>query len=284
MENKVSQSLSANEKKGTPDNPLVSIITPVLNGIKYLEICIQSVLNQSYPYIEHIFVDGGSTDGTVEMLASYRAKYPDRIKFISELDKGTGKQSNKGWRMAKGEILGWLGSDDMSEPDAIITVVEFFRANPDAYFVFGDCNYINEKGEITRKFPARDFNLERTINDYCQIPTPSAFYKREVIDKVGFMDTTLHTWDLDYWIRVGKVFQIHRIKKVLSDCRIHKDSVGCSKEGLYIYAREGFIISRRYGASVFSPRGRRYFMFVIIRPLLPILARIYFFLKYKTKI
>jgi len=284
MENRVSQFISIDEKESTPANPLVSIITPVLNGIKYLEACIQSVLSQSYPYIEHVFVDGGSTDGTLDMLISYRAKYPDRIRFISEPDKRAAEAWNKGWRMAKGEILGWSGSDDVCEPDAIMTVVEFFRTNPDAYFVFGNCNYINEKGEIIGRIHTADFDLDKAINDSGHIPTPSAFYKREVIKKVGFMDTTLHTCDLDYWIRVGKVFQTHRIEEVLSNFRIHKDSTMCSKGAVYRHAREYFIVSRRYGASIFSPRSRWYIMVVIIRPLLPILVRIYYFIKYKTKI
>jgi len=290
IENKPSQFVSINEKKGTPDNPLVSIISPVLNGIKYLEACIQSVLSQSYRYIEHVFVDGGSSDGTVEMLASYRAKYPDRVRFISESDKCAGEAWNKGFRMAKGEVLGWLGSDDVYEPDAIMTVVEFFRTNPDAYFVFGDCNFINEKGEIIGKFATRDFNLEKIINDSSHIPAPSAFYKREVVEKVGFMDTRVTGgFELDYWIRVGKVFQIHRIEKPLSSFRLHRNSSCCSKEVGKIYAIDGFIVSRRHGGSIFSPRGRRYIMFVIIRPLLirpllPILIRIYYFIKYKTKI
>ena len=175
MENRASQYESIDENKGAPDNPLVSIVTPVLNGVKYLEICIQSVLNQSYPYIEHIFVDGGSTDGTVDMLSSYQAKYPDRIRFISELDKGHGEAWNKGLRMAEGGILGWLGSDDTYELDAIRTVVEFFRANPEAYFVYGDCYFINEKGEIIRKRETRDFNLEEAINDYTMANPSQAF-------------------------------------------------------------------------------------------------------------
>ena len=132
MENKLSQFVSIAEKVGTRDNPLVSIITPVLNGIKYLEECIQSVLNQSYARIEHIIVDGGSTDGTVEMLSSYQAKHPDRIRFVSEPGTGVGEALNKGLRMAKGGIFGWVNADDFFEPGAVQTVVEFFRANPDA--------------------------------------------------------------------------------------------------------------------------------------------------------
>lgn len=280
----MSQFMSIDEKKGTLDNPLVSIISTVLNGIKYLEASLQSVLNQSYPLIEYIFVDGGSSDGTVEMIASYRAMYPDRIRFFSEPGKGQVKQWNTGLKMAKGEILGWLGQDDMYEPDAIMAVVQFFKSNPDAYFVFGDCNRINEKGKIIGKFPIKDFNLEETINDYCYIPTPSAFYRREVIKKVGLMDTSINASDFDYWIRVGKVFQIHRIEKTLANFRIHRKSISGSRGAMYMLIREGFIISRRYGAGIFSPRGRRYIMFVILRPLLPILVPLYYLIKYKAKV
>jgi len=278
MENKVSQFVSANEKKGTPDNPLVSIITPVLNGIKYLEACIESVLNQSYPYIEHIFVDGGSTDGTLELLSSHRARHPERIRFISEPDKGAEDAWNKGWKIARGEIFGWLGSDDMFEPGAIQTVVEFFRANPDACFVFGGCNIINERGEVIGKVAVRDFDLEEAINDRCLVPAPSAFYRREVIEKVGFMDTSIHSCDLDYWIRVGKVFEIYQIETTLANFRHHKDSTSGSKEAYKMYPREVFIISRRYGGSLFSPCARRYYRMVIIERLRPILGPIYPFI------
>jgi len=275
MGNKVSQLASIDEKKGTKDNPLVSIIISVLNGIKFLEECIQSILTQSYPYVECIFVDGGSTDGTLDILSSYRAKYPDRIRFISEPDKGPDEAWDKGVMMAKGEIFEWLGSDDMLEPGAIQTVVEFFRANPEAYFVFGDCDIIDEKGELIVKAPTKDFDLEEVINDKCYIPTQSAFFKREVFEKVGFMDTRFMNVETDYWIRVGKVFPIHRIEKVLSKSRYHKDCFGWSKEAPRIYMRAGFNISRRYGGRFFSPRVRRYYKFVIIEGLRPVLGFTY---------
>lgn len=288
MGDKASQSVSVDEKKGSINNPLVSIIVPVLNGIKYLEACIQSVLNQSYPCIEHIFVDGGSTDGTLDMLSSYQAKYPDRIRFISEPDEGVGEAWNKGLRMARGEVFGWLGSDDTYELDAIQTVVEFFTANPDAYFVFGDCNFVNEKGAITGKYPTRDFNLEELINDYCMVPTPSSFYKREVFEKVGFYDTL--GGDYDFLIRVGKVFQIHRVEKVLSNFRVHQESQTGARgnhqmwlPGLRrsqkMWLREDYIVSRRHGGGIFAGYCRRYYWFIIIEGLRPILGFAYPFIK-----
>ncbi len=277
MENKVAQLTSVNEKELTRDNPLVSIITPVFNGIRYLEEGIQSVLKQSYPNIEHIFVDGGSSDGTLDMLASYAASCPDRVRFISGPDKNACDAANKGWGVAKGDILGLLGSDDMLEPGAIETVVEFFRANRDAYFVYGDCNIINERGEVIGKSPTSDFDFKKAVNNYdvwC-IPTISAFYKREVIEKVGIMDTSLYACDTDFKLRAGKAFQPHRIEKVLSRFRIHPDSLGSSKDAAKKCIRDHFITSRRHGGSLFSPCARKYYRQVIIEGLRPILGHFY---------
>ncbi len=254
---------------------MVSIITTVFNGVKYLESCLESVLTQIYPYIEHVFVDGGSTDGTVELLATYQAKYPDRIRFISEPDKGAGEAWNKGWRMAKGDIFGWLGADDVLVPGAIQTVVEFFGANPDAYFVFGNCNFIDARGEITGRSQTKDFDLKEMINDSNCIPCPSAFYRRQVVDKVGWADTLGN--DREYWIRAGKLFPIHRIEEVLSSFRIHEgsESTGSSKEIRKLWLREDYLTTRRYGGSIFAGYCRRYYKFLIIEGLRPVLGFAY---------
>lgn len=280
MENEPSQLVSTGERQDTTDKPLVSIITPVLNCSTYLEACIESVLNQSYPYIEHIFIDGGSSDGTLDMLSSYQARYPDRIRFISDpvLNKGAAEAWNKGWEIAKGKILGWLGSDDMSEPGAIETVVEFFKANPHAYFVFGECNFIDENGNLIVRAVIKDFDLDEVINNAHYIACPSAFYKREVVQRVGLLDTRETGSELDYWIRVGKVFPMHRIEKVLSNFRMHQDSVSGAPGADKMYAREGFIVSRRYGGSLFSPRARRHYKYVITDFFRPVLGFAYPFI------
>jgi len=277
-DNMISESESVDEKKSKTGRPLVSIITPVLNSIKYLEICIQSVLDQSYPYIEHIFVDGGSTDGTLDILTSYKDRYPGRIRFVSEQDKGTGEAWNKGLRMAKGVIFGWLGSDDTYEKDAVLAVVEFFKSNPNAYFVFGGCDTINEKGEIIGKSTSKDFNLEEIINKGNYVPATSSFYRREIIEKVGLYDN-IHGNDLDYLIRVAKVFQIHRIEKVLSNFRIHRESATTGSGSKTRILLENYIVSKRHGGHIFSAYGRRYFTTVIIERLQPILGRVYPFMK-----
>ena len=260
-------------------NPTVSVITPILNGVKYLEACIQSVLNQSYPYLEHILVDGGSTDGTLAVLTSYQAKYPRQVRFISEPDRGSGEAWNKGLRMARGEIFGELGADDTYEPEAIQTVVEFFRVHPRAYFVFGSCNYIDETGERIATPPTRDFNLEEIIKVSCYVPTPASFYRREVISRVGYYDALGN--DLDYLIRVGKVLPIHRVEAVLSNFRIHKGSAttGSSSKARKMWLREDCLVSRRHGGGFFSGYCQRYYQYVLIEGLRPIFGFTYPWLK-----
>jgi hypothetical protein len=103
-----------------------------------------------------------------------------------------------------------------------MTVAEFFHAHPDAYFVYGGCNIMNEKGEVIDKYPVKDFNLREMIDDVNCIPCPSAFYRREVIEEIGLLDTRETGVELDYWIRVGKVFAIHRIDKPLSNFRLRE--------------------------------------------------------------
>jgi glycosyltransferase involved in cell wall biosynthesis len=264
--------------------PLVSIITPVFNCIEYLEQSIQSVLNQTYNNIEHVFIDGCSTDGTLELLTEYRTKYPDKITLISEPDRGPADAWNKGWKIAKGDIFGWLGADDILELDAIQTVVEFFRGNPKAYFVFGSWNIINEKGLIIiQDFPNRPFNLKAVLNEHTYTPSPAAYYRREVVDMIGSLDTKIHTCDFDYWIRVGKVFEIKRIDKILYNFRLHEKSVSGNIEADKMYRREYFMVARRHGGHIFSQRGRAYFISLIIyNPIFPLMTKVLRFISGPT--
>ena len=262
-------------QKTVEGGPLVSVITMVLNGVKYLEPCIESILSQSYAYIEHVVVDGDSSDGTVEMLASYATRYPHRITFISEPDRGSGDAWNKGLRIAKGEILGWVGADDTYEPDAVENVVNFFKSNPEADFVYGSLNYIDNKGEITRTYQAKDTSPEELVNDYCAVPTLAAFYKRKVIETVGGFDDLGN--DLDFFIRVAKAFRMHRIDRVLSNYRIHEGSqnTGSNVDIRIMWKREDCLVSRRHGGRFFSGYCKRYYRLLLTERLRPILGPTY---------
>jgi len=265
--------------------PLVSIITPVFNGKKYLEACLQSVLNQSYPRIEHIFVDGGSTDGTLNILSSYQSRYPERIIFISGPDRGVGEAVNKGLAIARGQIFGWIDSDDLYKLDAISAAVEFFRENPDAYFLFGGCNMIDEKGEVISSFTIKDFNLREALNRWHYIVFCATFFKREVVESIGLLNTLGN--DLDFYIRVHKAFRMHRIEETLSSWRLHSEGISLSQKarGKSIRrerVKEDFLLCLKHGGSIFSPRSMRYYVTVlspIINGLRPILGRHYPFIK-----
>ena len=123
------------------DCPKISVITPSLNSGKYIEQGIQSVLGQDYPNFEHIVVDGGSTDGTIEILK----KYP-HLKWVSEPDRGQSHAMNKGFQMATGEIIVYLNADDFFEPNAFYTAVKYLNKENDMYFVVGECNVIDDEG------------------------------------------------------------------------------------------------------------------------------------------
>lgn len=274
MNNKPTQNENMEGKKPTTE-PLVSIITPILNQVGYVEECIQSVLNQSYPNIEHIFVDGVSTDGTLAILAQYSARCPDRIKFISEPDKSVCEGWNKGFLIAKGQIFGWLGSDDTYLPDTVMAVVQFFKDNTDAYLVFGDCNTMDEKGKLVSRVYAEDFNLRKSITTSCCMYAPSVFYRREVVATLGPLDLTLPFPEFDYYLRAGKIFKFHRIEKALGNFRIHKGSITGANDALYMYARGNYLVAKRHGATIFSPRGRNYILMTLTHPIHSIIVSLY---------
>ncbi len=255
---------------GATDKPLVSIVTPVLNGLKYLEECIQSVLGQSYQNIEHIFVDGGSTDGTLETLMHYAKQHPQRIRLITGRDAGIGDAVNKGYKTAKGEIFSWLDSDDIFEPDAVEYVVKFFKEHPESYFIFGGCDIINEKGEVIGTRPVKDFDFKEAVNDRHYIYLPAVFFTREAYEQAGPFNTLGN--DLDFYIRAGKLFQLYRTGKTLAKYRIHKSRLSDLQEVHAVEInrkrfREDYLLCRRYGGNIFAPRCRRYFVFLMLDKL-----------------
>lgn len=228
--------------------PLVSIITPSYNQVHSIERTILSVCQQDYPHIEHWIIDGGSTDGTLEILRQYEG----RVFWISERDKGQADALNKGFRRAKGEILGWLNSDDYYEPGAIRTAVEFFLAHPDVEMVYGDCYYVYEREGQRRVelFRSRPFDLELLIDDGCFIAQPAAFFRKSALE-VGLLDTRLnYVMDYDLWIRIGKCKKVEYLPVVLANFTFSEHSKsGATPHRFWPETRR---VSRRHGGRFFS--------------------------------
>lgn len=188
----------------TPD-PLVSIVIPSLNRVRYIVDTIESVLGQDYPCIECIVADGGSTDGTVDILR----EYGNRIKWVSEPDNGHADAINKGWRMSKGEILSWLNADDLYVvPDAVRNAVIYLQENQDAQMVYGDYSQISEDGQvISDVIKPRKWDLAFAVK-YCHyiVPQAASFMRRSILEKVGWLDAEFGNGkDHELWLRIGMV-------------------------------------------------------------------------------
>ncbi|MFZ6021585.1 MAG: glycosyltransferase family 2 protein [Chloroflexota bacterium] len=222
---------------------LVSIITPSYNQARYLEETMRSVLEQDYPHIEYIVVDGGSTDGSREIIE----KYADRLAWwVSEKDRGQTDAINKGFARARGEVLAWLNSDDTYQPGAIREAVEFLRQNPQVGLVYGDANYIDEHGRVIGRFPAAQTDYRRLRQGYVHIPQQSAFFRADLWRKVGPLDDSFYfAMDYDLWVRLAREAPIVYLPRVWANFRLHSDAKTiaaddrCWPEMLRVHYRDG---------------------------------------------
>lgn len=209
----------------SPDNyPLVSVITPSFNQAQFLEETILSVLDQNYPNTQYIVIDGGSTDGSVDIIK----KYEDRLAYwVSEPDRGQSHAINKGWQRATGDILAYLNADDVYTPGAITAAVHALLANSEACMVYGDALFTNEHGKIRKKYKALPFDIHRTLesNDGF-IPQATAFIRRHALDSVGLLDEELHmVMDYDLWVRLGLQYPVTSLPGIyLAKVREHSSA------------------------------------------------------------
>ena len=225
--------------------PLVSIVTPSLNQGRYLGEAIRSVLEQDYPRIEHIVVDGGSTDGTLDVLR----RFP-QLRWVSEPDRGQADAINKGFAMAQGEIFGWLNADDYYLPGAVSAAVDALLSEG-AGLVHGGWRQVDEKGTTIRDVPAVTFDYGRQLERANRVAQPGSFFTREAFEAVGGVDETL-TYAMDYelWLRLGRDYPVSHVDQVLAAYRFHPTSKTVAES-------EGFLAetvraSRRHGGRRFS--------------------------------
>jgi glycosyltransferase involved in cell wall biosynthesis len=217
-------------------SPLVSIVTPCFNAARFIEQTILSVLAQDYPHIEYVVMDGGSTDGTVEILK----RYAERLKFVSAPDQGASDAINRGFALTRGEIFTYVNADDVLLPNAVSTAVKFFEAD----VVYGGAYWIDESGARIAPYPVRDFDPALLARE-CFICQPASFLRRDAFERAGLMDPSLHlTFDYELWMRMAKKCRFHRIDAALAESRMHRENKSLGQRDAVF--RETFRILRRH--------------------------------------
>ena len=207
--------------------PKITIITPSFNQGSFITQTIQSILGQGYPNLEYIVMDGGSTDGTLEILHHYE----NQLTWYSEKDRGQAHAVNKGLELVSGEVLGFVNSDDTLEPGALIKVGEFFAAHPEANWLSGRCRIVDKNGLEIRKMVTRYKNFFLALANYRilfvlnYISQPATFWRRKITEEFGLFDESdPYTFDYEFWLRIGKRYKLFTRPDYFANFRVHSKS------------------------------------------------------------
>ena len=247
----------------TTSLPLISIITPSFNQARYLESTIRSVLAQDYPRIEYMIMDGGSNDGSVDIIK----KYEDRLAWsVSQKDKGQTDAINKGFAHANGEIFAWINSDDTYEPGAVRAAVQYLQENPEVGMVYGDCNFINDDGRVIGKFGAAQTNYRLLRRGYVHIPQQTMFFRADLWKQLGPLDPSFYfAMDYDLWTRIAARTEIKYVPQTWANFRLHSSGKTISADDRCW--PEMIRVHYRDGGSFFSVIVAKYYLRKLIAPL-----------------
>ena len=227
------------------DLPRITVVTPSLNQGRYIEDAIRSVLDQGYRNLETIVRDGGSTDGSIEVLRRYEQRL---TRVIIEPDDGPADAINKAFAEATGDILAWLNADDLYLPGTLRAAAEAFVANPEAGLIFGEGWYIDETGARIEpcRFVRRKFDRRYLVNKD-PILQPAAFWRRSVWQETGGLDTSLRwVFDWEWFIRAHERATFHYLPRHLACYRVQPEAL--TRTGGLARQLEHGRVTRRYGA------------------------------------
>lgn len=230
----------------------VSIVVPSYNQGHLISFTIESILSQTVPELDVFVADGGSTDKTVEVLESFG----DRIKWVSERDRGQTHAINKGLLQARGDIVAYINSDDTYEPGVIARAVDLLESNPQVDFIYGDANFVDEAGRLLRRTRAVDFDIGILTYDHDFICQPASFWRRSVMDRIGYFDESLqYNMDYEYFLRLAHAGgRFMHVREAWANLRLHsacKTVTGNNADRSYYFEVRTAILDRyrkRFGS------------------------------------
>ena len=225
-----------------------SVVTPSLNQAKYVEQTIKSVVAQEYADFEHFVIDGGSDDETLKILK----KYPHLV-WVSEKDRGQSDAVNKGFKLATGDIIAWINSDDWYEAGTFTAVAEFFANNPDKNIVMGNCNLVDSRGKALGKVAntERGFDALKKYWVGESIPTqPAVFFRRKLLEELGYLDESLHlAMDFDLWMRFSLQNHFYHLNRTFANYRFHDTAKGGDQDWSK-FVPEWKVVYKRYAGPI----------------------------------
>lgn len=253
--------------------PKFSVVTPSFNQGQYLEETIRSVLLQNYPNLEYFVMDGGSKDGSVEIIKKYE---PWLTYWVSEADAGQSAAINKGLNLGTGDIFAWLNSDDFYSPNMLSHAAIYLALHPEVGMIFGDRSVVDENSKIVQYI--RYFSFFRWQLRYMSgIPQESAFFRAEIFRKAGQLDEHLqYAMDFDLWWRLSKITKFKHVHEIVGNYRNHEATKGNVTNSMVEspFRREVNLVRKKYLRRSLFPGEE-----VILRRAHSMIRRIYKLLK-----
>lgn len=254
--------LPARQALHLDEAPPITIVTPSFEQAAFLPRTLDSVLGQDYPNLEYLIMDGGSEDGSVEILERYRRRHPEIIDYVSEPDGGQADAVNKGLARARGAIIGWLNSDDLYRPGALEAVADAFADHPEHGWLYGRADYIDHDDDLLRPYPTRAAFDWETLAHNCYICQPAAFWMPARLGDRGGAQAGLEAtgledavrldanlamcMDYDFWIRIGAHHQPLFLDRVLAASRVH-DATKTLGQRADVFEETLGTVKRHYG-------------------------------------
>lgn len=231
-----------------PQTPLVSIVTPSFNTGRYIAETLRSVQANDYPHLEHIVLDSGSTDETLEVLAQFPT-----VTVIRDAPAGVCEKVNLGFSMARGQVVAWLCADDYYLPGAIGKAIDALKANPDAALVYCNEVRVDERSVEICRIRSQQAGHRQLVHEQDYLPHPTVFIRREALDAVGLLNVGFpHVCDWDLWIRISRRFALLYVDDWWAAVRKRRGQLSDSHR--FTAWLEGRLMARTHGAPFFRRR------------------------------